>query len=608
MRAIRVVIRSCRRRHSHRILLLRRRLRWPGLRSLLCGLLLHLLLLLPALRRLALFLLGRRLLPLRRPELRLPLGFLLLHLLLLLSALRHWRLALLRWRLLPLWRPELRLSLRLLLLHLLLAPLRHWRLSRLSRPRLHRLLWRRVRRTERALLLGRIIEGRTRRRRSLLGDDLPLHHGGRRARRRHRGGTHHALLHWGHREVALHLDFAHLLLIHPDIGGGHGTRVDERVVRDDGHRLDILLVHVGHIIHIYIIVYIRYVDHVHRGIRDVHSLHVAFAGAVWRNVHFARSQREPAHAATSAERQGSAEARPADKHHQRRRIHRPDNHWPRNPAPPAADFRPAAVVKRSKSPGLIFHPGPSPRSNPRPVAIAIRRPTGGDARWKPNFPVIGDVAPFAVVIEVFVSDDVARNVTGRLRALFALVTRAAPFVKIVHASGAIAVVGQGVRAGKVGAIAGIHVVFIAGAGGFAFTRAHGDRGGIPVGVDIDAIFTGALQREGQVGRIDFEIIAAFHPPHSDAHRTLRQLDLHGAVVEIQESDAGLTGDANGRTSNVQLAAGIAIGPEIVAGGQRAVGIGLDPIAFAAGLEGNRALDVVQARHPSGRIIIRQGRQ
>ena len=84
----------------------------------------------------------------------------------------------------------------------------------------------------------------------------------------------------------------------------------------------------------------------------------------------------------------------------------------------------------------------------------------------------------------------------------------------------------------------------------------------------------------------------------NVHRTLRQLNLHGAIVEIQERDARLAADANGRAADVQFAAGISVGPEIVARRERAVGIRLHPIRFAARLEGNRSLNVVEARHSS----------
>ena len=149
------------------------------------------------------------------------------------------------------------------------------------------------------------------------------------------------------------------------------------------------------------------------------------------------------------------------------------------------------------------------------------------------------------------------------------------------------------------------MVLTSAAGGIAFTRAHADGRGVAVGIDVDAVFTGALQREGQVRRVDLKIVAAFEAAHRNVHRTLRQLNLHGAIVEIQERDARLAANANGSAADVQLAAGISVGPEIVAHRKRAIGIRLHPIRFTTGLEGDRSLNVVEARHSSRRIVVRQ---
>src|ERR1700691_4365066 len=126
-------------------------------------------------------------------------------------------------------------------------------------------------------------------------------------------------------------------------------------------------------------VYIRNINDIYRRIRDVHTLHVDLAGAVGQNVHFARAKREPCDSSTaSAKCHGHAKARAANKNHQSRRVHGPHNHRTRNPAPASAEFSPATVMEWSKAPGFVFNPGPTPRCDPGPVAIAIRRPTGID--------------------------------------------------------------------------------------------------------------------------------------------------------------------------------------------------------------------------------------
>jgi hypothetical protein len=138
-----------------------------------------------------------------------------------------------------------------------------------------------------------------RRSRSLLGDNLPLHYRGRRFSRCDGACADDAPLHRRHSKVALNFRRLNLLRIHANGGSADGTRVHERVMRNRGHRLDVVLVHVGDFINRHVIVYVRNIHDVHRRIRDIHLLHVALARAVGRNVNFARTKREPRDASPS---------------------------------------------------------------------------------------------------------------------------------------------------------------------------------------------------------------------------------------------------------------------------------------------------------------------
>lgn len=141
--------------------------------------------------------------------------------------------------------------------------------------------------------------------------------------------------------------------------------------------------------------------------------------------------------------------------------------------------------------------------------------------------------------------------------------------------------------------------------GFAFSHADCNGRGIPVGIDIDAIFSGALQGESQIRRVNFKIVASIQPAHIDVHRTLRQLNLYGAVIEVQERNSRIFANTNGRAINVEFAAGIFIRPKVVACSERAVGIRLHPFRFPTGLKGNGSLNVVQASYSSRRIVVSQ---
>jgi hypothetical protein len=77
------------------------------------------------------------------------------------------------------------------------------------------------------------------------------------------------------------------------------------------------------------------------------------------------------------------------------------------------------------------------------------------------------------------------------------------------------------------------------------------------------------------------------------------------VIEIQNRDAGLAPETDSRAADVQLTAGIFFGPEIVSGGEWAIGIRGNPFLFVvtAGLVGDRTLDEIEAGYAGRRIIL-----
>jgi hypothetical protein len=77
---------------------------------------------------------------------------------------------------------------------------------------------------------------------------------------------------------------------------------------------------------------------------------------------------------------------------------------------------------------------------------------------------------------------------------------------------------------------------------------------------------------------------------------LRELQLHGAVVQIQKRNSRLARQAYRSCADMNFAARLFVGPQIVTSGQRAIDISFKPILFAARLKRNRALHVVQSRN------------
>src|SRR5581483_8766729 len=133
-------------------------------------------------------------------------------------------------------------------------------------------------------------------------------------------------------------------------------------------------------------------------------------------------------------------------------------------APNASDKDPAAVVEWRKTPWRIVHPGPAPRGDPYPVAVAIRRPADDRRMRKPDGAVVRNRPPAAVSVQVLVADDVIGNVTGGDGPLVPRVAVGAPAVEIVVVAERVHRSRQRVRAGEGSRLIGIQRISGAASG------------------------------------------------------------------------------------------------------------------------------------------------
>ena len=67
------------------------------------------------------------------------------------------------------------------------------------------------------------------------------------------------------------------------------------------------------------------------------------------------------------------------------------------------------------------------------MTLTIRSPARRDM-GKPDVPVAGRRAPVAIVIQIFVTDDIVRHISGRPRILVAMITAVAPVVEVVRSA------------------------------------------------------------------------------------------------------------------------------------------------------------------------------
>ena len=215
-------------------------------------------------------------------------------------------------------------------------------------------------------------------------------------------------------------------------------------------------------------------------------------------------------------------------------------------------------------------------------------------------PVSGGVSPMSVVVEIFVARHLTRDVAGGFGPILAAVAVHRPAVEAIVAREPInfvvewlvilRVVTLGVVAScaavKNGLLIGHDGVVVAATERFAAAVENLDGGGAALCVDIHAVFTDVLNLEREVRSVHLDHVVIVEMADIQNHGPLRQTQLGRAIIEIEKREAGLAADADGRRSHMQFAARVAVGPQIVAGGHGTVRHGLDPFAFAAGLERN----------------------
>src|SRR5205807_9296662 len=114
-------------------------------------------------------------------------------------------------------------------------------------------------------------------------------------------------------------------------------------------------------------------------VADVPVAEIIPACAVRRQIRFAITQREPSHCGTSTYRQADAPVSTANPGDESRRVHGPNCHGSRYPAPISGVVHPSTVVAGRESPGSIVNPRPTPRLDPGPMAIVIRSPSRRDS-------------------------------------------------------------------------------------------------------------------------------------------------------------------------------------------------------------------------------------
>src|SRR5690606_38022486 len=270
-------------------------------------------------------------------------------------------------------------------------------------------------------------------------------------------------------------------------------------------------------------------------IRCVDMSNVTRRMAIPRNVDFARAERKPADAATDGE--GHADVRAADPANQRRRVDRSIVTRAGHPAPALTHERPTSLVNSRAPPRSANPPRPAPRCHPDPPSVSIRHPVVCDCAWAPGIAEVGLVNPIAVLVEVFVTDDIPRDIFGRSG--FALATL--PLVRPAFERGAwrerLGSHAERLETGEDAAHISAHDMRrpIAEDIGDAVTGLYNSLIGLRVHFDV--VFPRLTQRHGDVGRLDLDRFAFRKTSHAESGRALCEAHVDDVVVKLDEAEA-----------------------------------------------------------------------
>jgi hypothetical protein len=216
---------------------------------------------------------------------------------------------------------------------------------------------------------------------------------------------------------------------------------------------------------------------------DVDPAPVSITAVIPRMIRLAPTKWEPAKAPAYAEAETKS-SEPSDKSRPVERI-RVDRTG--SPAPVARRINPTAIVIRCKTPGLSANPGPAPRRNIGPVAVAVRSPIRTHIVRCPNVSISRILFPGSVVIQIAVADCVAVHILCGWRTVFAQIALLRPLIQSIRSSGSSRGNFRGsVCPSDIDAFAGFHRINLSGRGNFSCAANRRNAGEVSVLIYIDA--------------------------------------------------------------------------------------------------------------------------
>src|SRR6185437_5110484 len=207
----------------------------------------------------------------------------------------------------------------------------------------------------------------------------------------------------------------------------------------------------------------------------------------------------------------------------------------------------------------------------------------------------------AILVQIFRASVIAIVMLPALRTLNGVIAILAPAIEIVGRGRVCSLILRIVGALNGYELAGINARAALRLGNFCLTIAHGDFG-LRVIVDLNAIFAGAKRMHSGIRRVNFRISAAVRKD-AIANSTLPDLKLNVVRSKVRDFHCGIPVQAdNVRVIELNLRARIVTGGNAVAGFQRSIHRGCDPVAGISAL--NRYVAADDADAPNGWLRLR----
>jgi hypothetical protein len=172
----------------------------------------------------------------------------------------------------------------------------------------------------------------------------------------------------------------------------------------------------------------------------------------------------------------------------------------------------------------------------------------------------------AVVVEIFIACHFRRNVIRGLGRVFPAVAAEHPILEAVRRRDLANLVIEFFRAGKDCALPAHDSERASASGDFAPAFINGYNRLVAVGTGIKPVFTGSLDGECQIRRINFDRVVVIQMPDAHDNCSLRELELDDIVREFEEPDSRLAAHADDRRANMHLGARALVDPQMVADG------------------------------------------